>query len=224
MNLEWGSIPHCKEFCPRAKKFAGGDAPAPDFGGRAPLAMAAYEALVAGRAEGNDDTNSPVAPATTPFSINRPDPMATQSTVESMDQETLLSNLKISIATSKIQLEQERIRHINLELYQNFEIPARHVAYASQLESDYLNPTAQAVERQRRVVDGINATRMEEQTQSFRGKLEGLEGKWESLVDKNRRLGNALDGLERDMGSLKEVVKRGEGGGVNGDTSMMDMA
>ena len=119
--------------------------------------------------DGNDDTA-----ATTPFSINRPDPMA-EDGVEEMDQETLVSNLRTSIATSKIQLEQERLHLINLELHQNLDTPARYTAYASRLESQYLNPTAQAVERQRRTVDGINATRMEEQTQSI-GKLEGIVG------------------------------------------------
>mmetsp|Transcript_8846 Transcript_8846/g.19843 ORF Transcript_8846/g.19843 Transcript_8846/m.19843 type:complete len:300 (+) Transcript_8846:57-956(+) len=219
-----GEHPSLQRILPTSTSFAGGDdnisiaTHVPDFGGKAPLAMAAYEALVARRADnGNDDASTP---ATAPFSINRPDPMAENArTGEEMDQETLVSNLQISIATSKIQLEQERLRLINLELHQNLETPARYTAYASQLESKYLNPTSQAVERQRRVVDGINATRMEEQTQSI-GKLEGLSGKWELLVDKNRRLGKALEGLEREMTSLKEVAKRGE----ESAGEMMDVA
>ncbi|KAL7528151.1 hypothetical protein ACHAXR_003881, partial [Thalassiosira sp. AJA248-18] len=211
-NFELGDHPSLQRLLPASTTFGGGESP--DFGGKAPLATAAYETLVKRRANNNGDDDS-VAFIDAPFTVNRPDPMATvdDSSSQEMDQVTLLSNLQTSIATSKIQLEQERLRLINLELHQNLETPARYTAYASILESQYLNPTQQAVELQRRTVDGINATRMEEQTQSI-GKLEGMSQKWELLVDKNRRLGKALDGLEREVESMRGVAVGGRVGDV----------
>ena len=178
----------------------------PNFGGNAPMAMAAYEELVARRADTNNNAN--IASSSSAFTITRPDPMAETSTIttdNNMDEETLLSNLQTSINTSKIQLEYERIHHMNLELHQNFETPSRYTSYISQLENDYLLPTSNAVERQRRVVDGINGTRMEEQHGSI-GKLDNMTAKYESLIDKNRRLGKAVEGLENEVTSLREKV------------------
>ena len=144
--------------------------------------------------------------------MSRPDPMADavdSDTIHQMDQETLVDKLSTSIATSKIQLEQERIRLLNLELHQNLETPARYTEYASRLEMQYLIPTSQSVEDQRRTVDGINATRMEEQNASI-GKLDGLTRRYEELLDKNRKLGMALGGLEGEVLLLR---------GNNGDAS-----
>ena len=170
----------------------------PDFCGKAPMAAAAYASLVAQRANGNETTDTP----TGLFLISRPDPMAEDGAEEITDEQTLLSNLQTSISTSKIQLEQERLRYINLELHQQFETPARYTAYTTQLEDSYLNPTSNSVENQRRSVDGINATRMEEQ-QIAGVKMEGLKHKWNVLVDKNRRLGLALTGLEQEVEGLR---------------------
>ena len=54
----------------------------------------------------------------------------TDDGMEEMSQELLLSNID-----RHIQLEQERLRLINLELHQYLDTPARYTAYASQLES-----------------------------------------------------------------------------------------
>mmetsp|Transcript_16765 Transcript_16765/g.28842 ORF Transcript_16765/g.28842 Transcript_16765/m.28842 type:complete len:321 (-) Transcript_16765:375-1337(-) len=201
----------------------------PDFGGRAPLAAAAYEALVASRAVEDEGGNSQAA-SSTPFTIIRPDPMKENGgTTDNMDEDTLLSNLKTSITTSKIALEQERLRLINLELHSQFETPARYTSYASNLENLYCKPTSTAVENQRKQVDGINATRMEEQTSSIRT-LDGLSHKWEVLVTKNRRLGRALGELEGDVAHLKQqiIVQNGGGGEgedvTRGDAMMMEVA
>eukprot|EP00585_Thalassiosira_rotula_P011494 CAMPEP_0196139842 /NCGR_PEP_ID=MMETSP0910-20130528/6973_1 /TAXON_ID=49265 /ORGANISM="Thalassiosira rotula, Strain GSO102" /LENGTH=293 /DNA_ID=CAMNT_0041400621 /DNA_START=32 /DNA_END=910 /DNA_ORIENTATION=- len=224
-NGNIGEHPSLRRILPASKCFLGGgdeiSTRTLDFGGNAPMATAAYEALVSKRRRvaetGNDDEDSTSASVTQPFSIDRPDPMSEGGVAEeTTDQETLVSNLRTSIATSKIRLEQERLRLVNLELHQNLETPARFTAHASRLESQYVNPTIEAVERQRRTVDGINATRMEEQTQSI-GKLEGMSQKWELLVDKNRRLGKALVGLEMEVESLKKNVN---GGGEMGDAGM----
>ncbi|KAL9186385.1 hypothetical protein ACHAXT_005623 [Thalassiosira profunda] len=180
-----------------------------DFGARAPLAAEAYASLAA-RREAGDDSAMP----TERFTITRPDPMA-EDGADAADAEALLSNLRTSVATSKIRLEQERLRLVNLEMHQQLETPARFTNYASQLETQYVNPTAAAVERQRRTVDGINATRMEEQTHSA-GKLEGLARRWESLVDKNRRLGRALEGLEGEVEGLRAAALAKDGGSREG--------
>eukprot|EP00584_Thalassiosira_punctigera_P002123 CAMPEP_0172530984 /NCGR_PEP_ID=MMETSP1067-20121228/4561_1 /TAXON_ID=265564 ORGANISM="Thalassiosira punctigera, Strain Tpunct2005C2" /NCGR_SAMPLE_ID=MMETSP1067 /ASSEMBLY_ACC=CAM_ASM_000444 /LENGTH=296 /DNA_ID=CAMNT_0013315303 /DNA_START=68 /DNA_END=955 /DNA_ORIENTATION=- len=214
-NVDIGEHPSLWRILPVSTNLAavGGNEIAtrtPDFGGRAPLAAAAYEALAARRrraAEGESDDVGAIK-STLPFSINRPDPMAEDGAEDETDEGMLVSKLRLSIATSKIRLEQERLRLVNLELHQSLETPARYTAYASVLDSQYLDPTSQAVERQRRTVDGINATRMEEQTQAIRN-LEGMAGKWESLVDKNQKLWKALVGLEREVESLKEDVKMG---------------
>ena len=189
----------------------------PNFGGNAPMAMAAYEELVARRADTNNNAN--IASSSTAFTITRPDPMAETSsttTTDNMDEETLLSNLQTSINTSKIQLEYERIHHMNLELHQNFETPSRYTSYISQLENDYLLPTSNAVERQRRVVDGINGTRMEEQ-HGYIGKLDNMTASYESLIDKNRRLGKAVEGLENEVISLREKVAASSSSNDGGD-------
>lgn len=105
---------------------------------------------------------------------------------------------------------------MNLELHQNFETPSRYTSYISQLENDYLLPTSNAVERQRRVVDGINGTRMEEQHGSI-GKLDNMTARYESLIDKNRRLGKAVEGLENEVISLREKVAASSSSNDGGD-------
>ena len=110
------------------------------------------------------------------------------------------------IATSKIQLYQECLRLINIKLHQNLDTPKQYTVFAYWLESKYLNPTSQVVKRQQRTVDGINAARMGEQSQSIR-KMEAMAQTWELLVEKNHRLGKALVRLEREEKSLKEGVR-----------------
>jgi len=103
----------------------------------------------------------------------------------------------------KARLEAERARHVNLELHRHLETPARYAEYASLLENDYSNPTRASVERQRRIVDGINGTRMEEQAAAMR-KLDGMARRYDGLVDKNRRLGRALGTLEGEVDALRK--------------------
>eukprot|EP00578_Thalassiosira_sp_NH16_P017941 CAMPEP_0181104856 /NCGR_PEP_ID=MMETSP1071-20121207/15657_1 /TAXON_ID=35127 /ORGANISM="Thalassiosira sp., Strain NH16" /LENGTH=342 /DNA_ID=CAMNT_0023188095 /DNA_START=85 /DNA_END=1110 /DNA_ORIENTATION=- len=150
----------------------------PDFGGRAPMATAAYDALAARRANtagDNDDADT----ASSSFSIRRPDPMAGDKNDNKKSGLELESDLRTSIATLKIELEQDRHRHTNLELHRLVETPAKYTAYATKLESAYLDPTRKSVERRRRIVDGINATRMEEQERCYGGKLSGMVMRWE---------------------------------------------
>lgn len=194
----------------------------PNFCGKAPMATAAYEALVA-RREAANNNNEDTATKTNTFTINHPDPMADIESTDQMDEHTLISNLQTSIKSSKIQLEYSRIHHMNLELQQQFETPAKYTSYNTQLETNYLNTSSSAVGRQRRIVDGINGTRMEEQ-QSAIGKLNGMTYKYETLVEKNRRLDKAVESLEEEVANLrKRVGVSGSSAGDNvddGDTKM----
>lgn len=170
-----------------------------------PLAAAAYESVVA-RKRGDDGVTSSVESA--PLAL-RPDPMANidlASVVSTtIDKQKLISDLRTSIATSKIRLEVERHRHINLELHGHLETQTRFAEYATLLETQYRDPTSNSVERQRRVVDSINGLRMEEQQVAAR-KLDGLKRRFEQLIDGNRRLGRALGALEGDVDVLRKEV------------------
>lgn len=170
-----------------------------------PLTAAAYESVVA-RKRGDDGVTSSVESA--PLAL-RPDPMANidlDSVVSTtMDKQQLISDLRTSIATSKIRLEVERHRHINLELHGHLETQTRFAEYATLLETQYRDPTSNSVERQRRVVDSINGLRMEEQ-QVAAQKLGGLKRRREQLIDGNRRLGRALGALEGDVDVLRKEV------------------
>ena len=170
-----------------------------------PLAAAAYESVVA-RKRGDDGVTSSVESA--PLAL-RPDPMANIDLDSVMsatiDKQQLISDLRTSIATSKIRLEVERHRHINLELHGHLETQTRFADYATLLETQYRDPTSNSVERQRRVVDSINGLRMEEQQVAAR-KLDGLKRRREQLIDGNRRLGRALGALEGDVDVLRKEV------------------
>ena len=170
-----------------------------------PLAAAAYESVVA-RKRGDDGVTSNDESA--PLAL-RPDPMANTDLDSVMsatiDKQQLISDLRTSIATSKIRLEVERHRHINLELHGHLETQTRFADYATLLETQYRDPTSNSVERQRRVVDSINGLRMEEQQVAAR-KLDGLKRRREQLIDGNRRLGRALGALEGDVDVLRKEV------------------
>jgi len=170
-----------------------------------PLAAAAYESVVARkRGENGVTSNDESAPLAL-----RPDPMANIDLDSVMsatiDKQQLISDLRTSIATSKIRLEVERHRHINLELHGHLETQTRFADYATLLETQYRDPTSNSVERQRRVVDSINGLRMEEQQVAAR-KLDGLKRRREQLIDGNRRLGRALGALEGDVDVLRKEV------------------
>eukprot|EP00574_Skeletonema_japonicum_P003898 CAMPEP_0201723642 /NCGR_PEP_ID=MMETSP0593-20130828/7621_1 /ASSEMBLY_ACC=CAM_ASM_000672 /TAXON_ID=267983 /ORGANISM="Skeletonema japonicum, Strain CCMP2506" /LENGTH=262 /DNA_ID=CAMNT_0048214771 /DNA_START=9 /DNA_END=794 /DNA_ORIENTATION=+ len=161
----------------------------PQFGGKAPMAVAAYEAIVARKSnpDNNNDNN-----ANTWINNNRPDPMANQILDRVQDKTKLITDLHTSISTQKIALEHQRHRLINLELQQTFQTPQTYTYYnTTQLESQIVNPLQQTVERQRMEVDAINATRMEEQQRAM-GTLDGLSRKYYELIDKNLRLGEAV--------------------------------
>jgi hypothetical protein len=185
----------------------GGKEAREDFASRAPLAAAAYEALVSRRRAGGGGGGEGEGGVEAFVAYERPDPMAgvdlESATTRTMDQEELSSDLRSSIAVMKVRLESERMRHAALELHRHLETPARHAEYASLLESRYLDPTRRSAERQRLVVDGINGARMEEQTSAMR-RLDGLARQRETLIDKNRRLGRALGTLEGEVGALRK--------------------
>ena len=182
----------------------------PNFGGNAPLAMAAYEQLVKRKeANGNEeDTNTNTKKPY--FEVHRPNPMSTidSTTSTNISEEELISNLQTSIQTSKIQFETLRNQHMNLELNSNLQSSNNYTSYAQNLESNYLTTTQVAVEKQRHVVDGINGSRMEEQRVAI-DKLHGMNVKYDNLVDKNRRLGIAVTNLELEVENLKKSVVGG---------------
>ena len=174
-----------------------------------PLAAAAYESVVA-RKRGDDGVTSNDESAPLILALpERPDPMANIDLASvmstTMDKQQLISDLRTSIATSKIRLEVERHRHINLELYSHLETQTRFADFATILETHYRDPTSNSVERQRRVVDSINGLRMEEQQVAAR-KLDGLKRRREQLIEGNRRLGRALGALEGDVDVLRKEV------------------
>ena len=175
----------------------------PDFRGRAPIATAAYESLIARQAAAHDGDIVPESPTEW---TTRPDPMADNGGKinEVDDGKLIITDLETSIATSKIKLEQERLHLINLELHQQFENSRRWTDYHSQLEQHYTAPISESVARQRLKVDGINAGRMEEQEVAAR-KLQGLHGRFNQLVDKNHRLGKAISGLEAEVDDLRQT-------------------
>ena len=188
--------PSMRQILPSGHKYAGTSglsSSVPSFEGRAPLASAAYAALVRRRASGGDETRPK-------FEVRRPNPIA-DAPHSSPDE--LVSNLEKSIRTRKIEHEQERIRYANLELFQQFETPAQFTSYNALLEDGYVKPTKVALDGQRLKVDGINATRMEEQQKSI-VKIHQLNSKWYSLVDKNERLGRAIGGLEAEVEELRK--------------------
>merc|ERR1719356_1073919 len=164
------------------------------FGGNAPLATAAYRSLVQQRNNGDESPKST-------FKFTRPNPMAEDQS--SSDPIQLIGKLQTSIETSKIEHETQRLRFTNLELFQHFETPAQFTNYNGMLEEQYVKPTLSMLENQRRKVDGINATRMEDQ-QRVVGRLDTLSRKWYELVDKNERLGRAIGGLESEVVELRK--------------------
>jgi len=183
----------------------------PNFGGNAPLAMAAYEQLVARKESNGDEEEDTTTTTKKPyFEINRPNPMSSidSSKSNNISEEELISNLQTSIQTSKIQFETLRNQHMNLELNSNIQSSNNYTSYAQNLQNNYLNTTQVAVEHQRHVVDGINGTRMEEQRLAI-DKLHGMNVKYDNLVDKNRRLGIAVTNLESEIENLKKTVVGG---------------
>ena len=205
----------------------GGKEAREDFASRAPLAAAAYDALVSRRRAGGGGGGCEGGVEAV-VAYERPDPMAgvdLDSAIRTMDREDLSSDLRASIASMKVRLESERMRHAALELHRHLETPARYAEYASLLENRYLDPTRQSTERQRLVVDGINGARMEEQTAAMR-RLDGLARQRETLIDKNRRLGRALGTLEGEVGALRREAAAaapmpddGEGRNASGKTT-----
>jgi len=174
----------------------------PQFGGKAPMAVAAYEAIMAKKS--NPENTTFITNNHQQWLHNRSDPMAHQKFDQVGDKSKLITNLHTSISTQKIALEHQRHRLINLELQQTFQTPQSYTHYnTNQLEGQIVNPLQQTVERQRMEVDAINATRMEEQQRAM-GTLDGLSRKYYELVDKNLRLGEAVKGLEGEVEGLKK--------------------
>ncbi|KAL7461839.1 hypothetical protein ACHAXS_002238, partial [Conticribra weissflogii] len=186
---------------------SGGD-DTPDFGGNAPYAASAYKSIAA-RREANQDGIVAISDSGMEW-MTRPDPISQNGgkVNEGGDEVAIISDLKTSIATSKIKLEQERLHLVNLELYQQFESSRRWMDYHSQLESQYVTPMSDAVARQRLKVDGVNAGRMEEQEIASK-KIRGLTGRFDQLVDKNHRLGKAIANLEAEVEGLRQTVGMG---------------
>ncbi|KAL7498217.1 hypothetical protein ACHAWT_006170 [Skeletonema menzelii] len=175
----------------------------PQFGGKAPMAVAAYKAIVARKANPENNNNNDNSNINHPWVNNRTDPMANQKFDQVQDKSKLITDLHTSISTQKIALEHQRHRLINLELQQTFQTPQTYTHYnTTQLESQIVIPLQQTVERQRMEVDAINAVRMEEQQRAM-GTLDGLSRKYYELIHKNLRLGEAVAGLEGEVEGLK---------------------
>jgi hypothetical protein len=179
------------------------------FAKRAPLAAAAYEALVQKkrRQQHHSDADGVVVndTATTAAASDDDDFNVTFSNNITINSSSTIHELQTAINQSKIQHEYQRLRYTNLELHSLFETPQKYTSYLTALEQLYTNPTAMAVEQQRLVVDGINGTRMEEQSSSM-NKLMGLQMKYGGLMDKNWRLGKALESLQSEVDGLEKQV------------------
>ena len=179
------------------------------FAKRAPLAAAAYEALVQKkrRQQHHSDADGVVVNDTAAAAATTDDDdfNLTTSNNITINSSSTIHELQTAINQSKIQHEYQRLRYTNLELHSLFETPQKYTSYLTALEKLYTNPTAMAVEQQRLVVDGINGTRMEEQSSSM-NKLLGLQMKFGGLMDKNWRLGKALESLQSEVDGLEKQV------------------
>ena len=176
----------------------------PQFGGKAPMAVAAYEALVARKSNPDNNSDDSTNNNNQQWINNRPDPMANENFDQSQDKTKLITDLHTSISTQKIALEHQRHRLINLELQSTFQTPQTYAHYNNtQLERSIVHPLQATVERQRMEVDAINAMRMEEQQRAM-GTLNSLNRKYYELIDKNLRLGEAVVGLDEEVEGLKK--------------------
>jgi len=135
-----------------------------------------------------------------------------------LTNDTSSQDLQTSIASSKIVLEHHRIHLANLELQAALSTPNAHQSHHSVLENAYVLPASKLVAEQRVRVDGINASRMEEQRESL-GKLITLRQKWDRLVDKNMRLERAIEGLQNEVQGLQKATV--EGREIEGDNHIM---
>jgi hypothetical protein len=70
------------------------------------------------------------------------------------------------------------------------------------LENSYVIPQSKLLEAQRLKVDGINASRMEEQQAAY-SQMGVLRGKIAGLVEKNGRLDGAVERLEKELETLR---------------------
>ena len=178
------------------------------FAKRAPLAAAAYEALVQKqrRQQHHSDVDGVVVNDTAAAATTDDDDFDTKTSNNiTINSSSTIHELQSAINQSKIQHEYQRLRYTNLELHSLFETPPKYTSFLTALEQLYTNPTATAVEQQRLVVDGINGTRMEEQSSSM-NKLMGLQMKYGGLMDKNWRLGKALESLQLEVDGLENQV------------------
>ena len=182
------------------------------FAKRAPLAAAAYEAVVHKKRRQQQQRNpseaGEVVDNTTASTADNDDNNLNAAAITKniiINSSSSIEELQAAITQSKIQLEYQRLRYTNLELHSLFETPHKYNSYLSSLEQLYTNPTAVAVEQQRLVVDGINGTRMEEQS-AYMKKLMGLQTKYGMLLDKNWKLGRALESLQLEVDGLEKQV------------------
>lgn len=123
--------------------------------------------------------------------------------------QTLISQLETSVRSSKIAYEHHRLHHANLELHHALVTPAHYRSYHTLLEEGYVLPQTKLLTEQRITVDGINASRMEEQGAGWK-KLQALKRKREGLTVKNERLEGAIEELRREVEGLEK-----EGGGLD---------
>ena len=183
-----------------------------NFAKRAPLAAAAYEAFVQKKRRQQQhpsEADGVIQHDADAVSAGENDNGDDKTNVIKINSSSSIDDLQTAIKQSKIQFEYQRLRYTNLELHSLFETPQKYTSYLSSLEQLYTAPTATAVEQQRLVVDGINGTRMEEQSACM-NKLMGLQMKYGLLMDKNWKLGNALEKLQMEVDGLEKQVVSGD--------------
>jgi hypothetical protein len=134
-----------------------------------------------------------------------------------IDDPQSIQDLQTSVNSSKIMMEHHRIHLANLDLHSTLCTPHQYQAYHSLLENQYVIPQSKLLEEQRIKVDGINASRMEEQEGSMR-KMMTLRQKWEGLMEKNGRLEAAIERLADEVKGLEREV----GAVAGGDDEMME--
>lgn len=105
-------------------------------------------------------------------------------------------------ASLKIQYEHHRLHLSNLDLHSTLCTPHHYQRYHSLLENSYVIPQSKLLEAQRLKVDGINASRMEEQQAAY-SQMGVLRGKIAGLVEKNGRLDGAVERLEKELETLR---------------------
>jgi len=144
----------------------------------------------------------------------RPSPIDYTQTYTVTPSPTTLPQWETALSQTKVQLEHEQSRLLNLELQSHYEsaLWQRHIA--TTLPTRYAEPMATELRRRRLAVDERNAERKRVQEVEAGPKLKVLEGRWTEVVERNRRLVEGIGVVGTEVERLRELVGGGAAGGI----------